>query len=406
MSKSGGLRAICAATLLSSAGFLQSCVLPSDGSGAEGGSPSGGSDSAGGNSDGGSMSGTGAVAGGSGAMGGGTGALGGAGESGGGGTGALGGVGGAMGGTSGSAGGIAGSMVSMGGCSNYGGWNAAGWLGQAGIGGANVAGSGASGGEAGSGNGGQGGGAFGGASGSAAAGSCNAADPSCAGMSGGAGAPPSAGNGGTGGVPSLPLVLSTKLIDFPATECGTTPTSKTLTITNPSSASKTWRAIPGGAFTFLADPTSSSLAPGEAVTVTVTPPFIPLRSQPSNSSQLMTGVLLIADGAVYQTITLSEPIAGAFYSWTPASLNFGIVAINTSATLHLTQSGDSSGRAASDNAAFSGTYSASSWHEWTFSFNATTVGVQTATFTWKSVPYNRAPCTPDTFTATAFVPPQ
>jgi len=119
----------------------------------------------------------------------------------------------------------------------------------------------------------------------------------------------------------------------------------------------------------------------------------------------MTGVLVIAEGAVSQTLILSEPIAGAFYSWSPANLNFGTVAFNTSTTLHLTQSGDSSGRAVSDNPAFSGTYSATSWHEWTFTFNASTVGTQTATFTWKSVPYNRAPCTPDTFTATAYVLP-
>jgi len=223
-------------------------------------------------------------------------------------------------------------------------------------------------------------------------------------MPGNAGASGNGGSAGFNGDPSLPLLLSTNLINFPATECGTAPTSKTFTITNPSSVTKTWRSVPVGAFTFLAEPTGSSLAPGEIVTVTVTPPFVPTRSRPNGSNPLMTGGFVIDDAGNDQTLLLAEPIAGAFYSWTPPNLHFGSVPLNTTATAHLTQSGDSSGRAVGDNPAFVGTYSPQSWHEWTFTFNATTVGTHTATFTWVSIPYQRAPCTPDTFTATAIVP--
>jgi hypothetical protein len=386
-----------------SASFFQSCVLQSDGPEDPGGSTSGGIDAAG-NSAGGATSGIGGASVG--------GSISGAGGSFAGVAGSISGAGGSFAGVAGSISGASGSFAGLGGPVGGAGGSFAGIAGSisgaggsfAGIAGSNVAGSDASGGGAGTENGGLGGASAGGAAGGATAGACSGADPSCAGMTGTAGLSGSGGSGGSNGDPSLPLVLSTNLINFPATECGTVPTSKTFTITNPSSVTKTWRAVAVGAAAFLAEPTGSSLAPGEVVTVTVTPPFVPLRSQPNGSNPLMTGGLAINDAGSYQTLMLSEPIAGAFYSWTPANLNFGVVPLNTSATLHLTQSGDSSGRAAGNNPAFVGTSSPASWHEWTFTFNATSVGTQTATFTWVSVPYNRAPCTPDTFTATAVVP--
>lgn len=408
MSNWRSLRAMCTTSLFLSAGFFQSCVLRSDGPEDEGGATSGGHDSAG-DAAGGATSGAGA-AGVSGSVGGASGSFAGiAGSTGGSGgsvgvVGSIGGAGGSVGGVAGSiggascGGGVAGSMGGASGSLNEAGSTSAGSSGLAGNGGSNVAGSDASGG------GGESGGIAGASSGGAPAGGCSGAEPSCAGMAGTAGASGSSGSGGSNGDPSLPLLLSTNLINFPATECGSTPTSKTFTITNPSSVTKTWSSSPAGAVTFIAEPAGSSLAPGEVVTVTVTPPFVPTHSRPSGSDPLMTGGLRIGDGGNYQFITLSEPIAGAFYSWTPANLNFGSVPLNTSATLHLTQSGDSSGRPAGNNPAFVATISPLSWHEWTFTFNATTVGTQTATFTWLSVPYNRAPCTPDTFTATAFVP--
>ena len=427
MSNFGRLRTICTASLFVSAGFFQSCVLRSDAPEDQGGSTSGGNDSAG-NTAGGATSGAGAagVSGNIGGLGGSVagiaGSIAGAGESAGiagsiagaGGSmagiagsiaaasGSVAGIAGSIAGAGGSVAGIAGSIGGVSGWSNDAGSTSAGGSGLAGNGGSNMAGSDASGGGAGAASGGVGGASSGGASGNGAAGACSGADPSCAGMPGNGGASGSGGSGGSGGDQYIPLLLSTNLINFSATVCGTAPTSQTFTLTNPSSVTKTWHSVPVGAFAFLAEPTGSSLAPGEVVTVTVTPPFIPLRSRPNGSDSFMTAGLVIVDGGNYQSLTLSGQIAGAFYSWTPANLKF-FAPLNTSATVNLTQSGDSSGRAAGNNLAFVATYSPLSWHEWTFTFNATTVGTQTATFTWLSI-YGRPPCTPDTFTAFAVVP--
>jgi hypothetical protein len=342
MFKFGSLPAICTASLLLSAGFFQSCVLPSNEPGAEGGSTSGGSDSTAGSSDGGSMSGTGAVAGVSGAMAGAAGVLGSAGESdggaagalggsagtagsiagtgasGGGSAGALGGIGGAMGGTSGSAGGIAGSMVSFGGCSNYGGSN------------------------------------------------------------------------------SHQLSRDrVRIHPHFADAHDQQSIERNQDLEGRPSGSVHLPRRPNGLFTCSGRSRDRHRDTAVHSSALAAKQFVPAHDRRTLDCRRRR----LSDNHTVRTNR------GSILLMTPANLNFGTVALNASATLHLTQSGDSSGRALSDNAAFSGAISMASWHEWTFTFSATIVGIQTATFTSKSIPYNRAPCTPDTFTATAFVPP-
>jgi len=245
-----------------------------------------------------------------------------------------------------------------------------------------------------------------------AGGACvGASDTSCAGMPGSAGASGNgvsgAGSGGSNGDPSLPLLVSTQLINLPSTHCGTVPTSsQAFTITNPSSVTKTWTSYLSQSLPFFSvEPTGSSLPPGQVVTVTATPLLIPAGSIPNGSSPLMRGAVVISEhpNDVIHSINVSQQIAGPFFSWSPANLNFGVVRLNTSLTLPITQSGDSSGRLSGDNPAFvPSALNPQSWHEWNVTFFASAVGTQTATFTWQSF-NDPIACTPNTFTATATV---
>ena len=439
MIKLRSLGAVSTMSLFLSTGFALSCGSPSDGGGDEGGSTSGGGGnvSHGGSATGGSTAGTsaaggslagvagsfagvaGSFAGADGSFAGAGGSFAGAGGSFAGVGGSFAGVGGSFAGAGGSSagaggssagfGGVAGSFGDVGGSAGYAGSTPTGGGGLADTGGWNAAGGDGLAGTAGSNSGGVGGVAAGGA---AAGGACaGGSDANCAGMSGNAGASGNGvsggGSGGSGGDPSLPLVVSTQAIRF-SIACGSVPsTSETFTITNPSSVTKTWRSSLM-TFPFLSvAPTGSSLPPGQSVTVTVTPLLIPAGSLPNDSSNLRMGPLIIIEGtdpasSVVHAITVYEDISGAFYAWTPENLNFGAVRLGTSVTVPMTQSGDTSGRMLGDNSSFVPQISPMSWHDWTVTFFANTVGTQTSTFTWQSF-YGKVACTRNTFTATAVV---
>ena len=423
MVKPTSLRAVWAASLFLSAGFAPSCVFPSDTHGDDGGATSGGDSSGAGNSTGGSVSGN-AGAGGGAPQGGGTTAGGGGNPQGGnsgnseagttaGGGGNPPGGGGASAGGGGTPEGGGGASAGGGGTSGSfgeaGSTTSAGGGGQPGNGGSNTGGDGL-GGAAGLNNGGLGGVETGGGSGGTCVGG---SDANCGGMPGSAGASGNglggADSGGANGDPSHPLVISTQLINLPATTCGTAPTSsQTFTITNPSSVTKTWTYFltPSAPAVSVAPP-GSSLSPGQVVTVTVTPTLIPSGSLPNGTSPLVMGGLGIVEHPdnVTHMATLTLQILGIFYSWSPANLDFGVVPLHSSVTLPIAQPGDSSGRLRSNDTAFvPSNLDPGSWHRWSVTFTANAVGTHTTTLAWVSFT-GRESCTQNTFTATAVVVP-
>ena len=246
----------------------------------------------------------------------------------------------------------------------------------------------------------------GGSGGVAAGGNCGFPGPVCAGATGASG---EGGSGGSNGDPSASLTFSTQALYFSSLACGEAPSSsssRTFTITNPSSVTKVWRALFVGeaAQFFSVDPSSASLLPGATVTVTVTPLLIPTGSVPLLHNN--TGAIVITANSQVQgnAIALYEQISGAFFSSSPQDLNFGIVPLNTSVDTWVPPFANNHYAPFSDNApSFTATWHPAPDSLWSVHFVANAPFIQRAKFTWQPGGPYPAVCTPNTFTATAVV---
>jgi hypothetical protein len=175
----------------------------------------------------------------------------------------------------------------------------------------------------------------GGSGGAGASGGGAGAGGSDAGASGGdAGSGGTAGAGGSG-MQLGSFTLSSSQLYF--AKCGHT--SAQFTITNTSSVDLTWHPTtapnplpdPWG-FTFTYTPPGSTLAAGEAVTVTVTVGDV----APASVTHLDVNASIDADVAPPQSLVLSVDTTGRFHTPLPPDIDFGEVVMgNTSAPVFI-----------------------------------------------------------------------
>lgn len=128
----------------------------------------------------------------------------------------------------------------------------------------------------------------------------------------------------TSGIDGGPPSAGPDTLDFGEVNCGKTAEAKTFTITNPSAKPVAWSAAlgKGASSAFTIDPASGTAAPGESVTVTVTPSAVPQTS--STAANALGDVINVTLGASTATITLKETAHGAILFYQPAStLAFG-----------------------------------------------------------------------------------
>jgi hypothetical protein len=210
------------------------------------------------------------------------------------------------------------------------------------------------------------------------------------------------------------LVVSTQFVGFPSAACNgiaNPPTS--FTLTNGFNAPIDWSTTLAESLAFFSiAPSGSSLLPGEAVTVTVTPSALASGSLPHGFPPTLSGTItILGDSAGPQTVSVTEPVMGIDISWTPTNLDFGMVPVtilppvgSPSASLTVMESGPATSspiELSSDNTSFSAnlvnTYPRTSW---TVQFAPTKVGLQTATLTWGTQTSGSIFCSPHAFTAT------
>jgi hypothetical protein len=231
-----------------------------------------------------------------------------------------------------SVGGVAGAKGGSAGTSSHGGG-----AGSSGVGGAAGLGAG-----------------LGGESGISGGGSSNGglAGMSGAGTSGALGSGGAANTGGTagsgGGSATGHLVVSTLGVSFPVATCnGIASPPQSFTLSNGFNAPIDWGTTLTESFPFFSiAPTGSSLLPGETVTVTVSPLALAPSSLPPNFQPNFSGTIAISgDSAGTQFVSVSETVTGIDITWTPTTLDFGMVPIgsgppvgNPAATQTVTQS--------------------------------------------------------------------
>jgi hypothetical protein len=138
------------------------------------------------------------------------------------------------------------------------------------------------------------------------------------------------GQGTNGGV-----ALSANSVDFGFTDCGTTATSKTVTLTNSGNAPLKWTALLGKNPSpySLSQPSFGSLAAGAKVDIVLTPGAIPQTST--------TAVDAFADALTISTdvtndnphvIPLHQTAHGAVLALNPTALDFGNVPVTKTST--------------------------------------------------------------------------
>ncbi|RYE91881.1 MAG: choice-of-anchor D domain-containing protein, partial [Myxococcales bacterium] len=134
------------------------------------------------------------------------------------------------------------------------------------------------------------------------------------------------GQGQNGGVS-----FNTTSLDFGQVNCGATGTARTFVLTNSGNAPLTWSGTLGNQnspYTF--SPTTSTVAAGDSVTITVTPKAIPATSSTADNAfgdELTILTDVVGDQA--HVISLKETARGAVLAFQPATLGFGSIAAGT-----------------------------------------------------------------------------
>ena len=171
------------------------------------------------------------------------------------------------------------------------------------------------------------------------------------------------------------------------------------TITNKSAESIDWSSSvgPSPAF-FTLEPSSGRLAPGAIAAITVTSPSVPAKSVSfTDLNALKRTLSIVGDPCGTLTLSVEQPLSGAFFDWSPLMLDFGSVPLGSSKELLVSVYNGSSLN--SDNAAFVPKMdgATANWARlWHVTFTPTAVGPQSAAMTWFS---SRPYCTPNTFIA-------
>lgn len=131
------------------------------------------------------------------------------------------------------------------------------------------------------------------------------------------------------GVDGGPPNVSPTSLDFGLVNCGSTASTQTFTIDNPSASSVTWSATlgNGAGSAFVVSPASGTLSPGQSVQVTVTPNAVPANT--STSSNALGDVVTVALNNSSATVTLSETAQGAILGFVPTTLAFGSVPLSS-----------------------------------------------------------------------------
>ena len=219
-----------------------------------------------------------------------------------------------------------------------------------------------------------------------------------------AGSGGSAGSGGAGAAGAA-LALSTPSLTFAPVNCGggVNP-PQSFTITNTTNGALAWTgSVSSSPAFFSIAPTGGTLASGATVTVTVTPTTVAANSVAWIDVPTLNRIISIfGDPAGARTIAVKEQLFGAAFDWSPASLDFGPVAIGTSKTLLLTANYGISTNLPVLGSSSVNTFTPSSFdglhpYSWSVKFAPTAVGLQGATLTL-GTQQNIVSCTPQTIT--------
>ena len=214
--------------------------------------------------------------------------------------------------------------------------------------------------------------------------------------------------------PPFGISVSPPSVALIGVSCGALVAPATVTITNVGTSDATWTAtIPSP---FSVDPTSSTLAPGQSATVTVT---AAASSAPVTSGQLAVSAvfsnggnpLVTSTGPVMQEVTTSvtETVDGCFIQNPAQAVDFGSVSTSSMATMTVPSPVESC-RTQSEQGAPELSVSANgpfyvasnNGANWTVGFRPSTTGVQSATFTFTMIVGTGPVCDPRdlSFTAT------